>query len=81
MQRTAELFTRTLGRTVNYVQVPWEQFREQAGEEMTKMYRWFNDIGYHVDIAKLRREHPRLARLEQVLREQDWKSEAARKAA
>jgi uncharacterized protein YbjT (DUF2867 family) len=83
MLQTAEVFTRVLGRRVNYVEVPWDQFQRGAGEEMTKMYRWFNDIGYQVDVPALRRLHPALASLEQVLRQQDWTfTEAAvRKAA
>ena len=41
LSRVAELLTRAVGHTVKYVQVPWEQFQQSAGEEMTKMYRWF----------------------------------------
>jgi uncharacterized protein YbjT (DUF2867 family) len=83
MLRVAETLSRVLGRTVKYVQVPWEQFRQSAGEEMTRMYHWFEEEGYHVDIAALRKEFPKLHTLEQVLREQDWKSAqaGARKAA
>jgi uncharacterized protein YbjT (DUF2867 family) len=83
MLRVAELLTRAVRRPVRYVQVPWDQFRQDAGEEMAKMYRWFEDVGYHVDIAALRREHPQLATLEKVLRQQDWAAgeSAARKAA
>jgi uncharacterized protein YbjT (DUF2867 family) len=81
--RVAELLTRAVRRPVRYVQVPWEQFRQEAGEEMTKMYRWFEDVGYHVDIAALRKEHPQLATLERVLSHQDWTAAetAARKSA
>ena len=64
MQRVAETLSRVVGRNVKYVQVPWDQFRQSAGEEMTKMYRWFNDVGYHVDIAALRKEYPNLSTLE-----------------
>ncbi len=83
MLEVADILTRVLSRRVNYVQVPWEQFRQNAGEEMTKMYRWFNDVGYHVDIEALRKEYPNLATLEQVLRQQDWAAvpAGARKAA
>jgi uncharacterized protein YbjT (DUF2867 family) len=83
MQRVVETLSRVLGRNVKYVQVAWDQFRQSAGEEMTKMYQWFNDVGYHVDIASLRQEFPNLANLEQVLRHQDWAGAAiaARKAA
>ena len=78
MLRVAELLTHALARPVKYVQVPWEQFRQDAGEEMTKMYRWFNDVGYHVNISALRQEHPNLATLEKVLGQQDWTAAEAR---
>jgi uncharacterized protein YbjT (DUF2867 family) len=83
MIRMADLLTRAVGQRVSYVQVPWDQFRQNAGEEMTRMYKWFEDVGYHVDIPGLRRELPSLATLEQVLRRQDWSGAqaAARKAA
>src|ERR1022692_79780 len=83
MLRVVELLTRATGRPVRYVQVLWEQFQQNAGEEMTKMYRWFNDVGYHVDISALRKEEPNLATLEKVLSQQDWTAgeAGARKAA
>jgi uncharacterized protein YbjT (DUF2867 family) len=83
MMRVSELLTRALGRRVKYVQVPWDQFRQQAGEEITRMYKWFEDVGYHVDITALRRDFPALSTLEQVLRRQDWSAaeSMARKAA
>lgn len=47
------------------------------------MYRWFNDVGYHVDIAALRKEYPNLTTLEKVLSQQDWATaqSTSRKAA
>ena len=83
MQRVVETLSLVLGHAVKYIQVPWDQFRQSAGEEMTKMYRWFQDVGYHVDIAALRKEYPNLETLEQVLRHQGWANAAtaARKAA
>jgi uncharacterized protein YbjT (DUF2867 family) len=73
MGETAETFTRVLGRPVRYLQVSWDRFKEMAGVEMAAMYRWFSEVGYNADIAALRREYPRLATLEQVLRAQDWR--------
>ncbi len=72
MTQVAEIFSRVLGQRVNYVQIAWDQFRQNAGEEITRMYKWFNDVGYSVDITALRREYPALTLLEQVLRQQDW---------
>jgi len=83
VQQVAETLSRVLLRNVIYVQVPWEQFRQSAGEEMTKMYRWFQNVGYHVDIPSLRKEYPNLSTLERAFRHQDWVAAAAafRKAA
>ena len=78
MLQVAQTLSRVLRRTVRYVQVPWDQFQQGAGEEMTKMYHWFEDVGYHVDIATLRKEYPNLSTLERVLLGQDWSTEASR---
>ena len=72
MTETAAAFSRVLGRDVEHVQVPWDVFEEQSGEEMTVMYRWFEDVGYDADIEALRETHPGLQRLEPFLREHGW---------
>jgi uncharacterized protein YbjT (DUF2867 family) len=72
MTQAAETFSAVLGRKVEYVQVPWEAFRKQAGEEFTVMYRWFESDGYKADIEALRKMHPAMKRLKAFLREQDW---------
>ena len=72
MPQTAEMFSRVTGRGVEYYQVPWDQFEEQMGEEVTVMYRWFNDMGYEADIAALRQEHPELTTFERYLRSHGW---------
>ncbi|HEX7008460.1 MAG TPA: NmrA/HSCARG family protein [Phycisphaeraceae bacterium] len=69
---TAATFARVIGRPVRYVQVPWEQFSQVAGEEAAKMYRWFEQAGYEADIAACQRLHPELATLEQYLRRWNW---------
>ena len=76
MLEIADTFSRVIGRQVDYVQVPWEGFEEQMGEEATVMYRWFNDYGYEADIAALEKEHPGLLSLEQYLRGHDWENAA-----
>ena len=72
MPAVAGTFSRVVGREVSYYQVPWDQFEENAGEEATVMYRWFNDHGYEADIAALREEHPGLITFEEYLRTHDW---------
>jgi uncharacterized protein YbjT (DUF2867 family) len=72
MPEIAETFGRVIGREVNYYQVPWDQFKEQMGEEFTVQYRWFNDVGYEADIAALRQEYPELTTFERYLRSHGW---------
>ena len=60
MQELAQAFTRASGREVQYVQVPWDEFKEQAGPEITTMFRWFQDVGYHVDLSAVRQEFPNI---------------------
>jgi uncharacterized protein YbjT (DUF2867 family) len=72
MPEIAETFGRVIGREVSYYQVPWDQFKEQMGEEFTVQYRWFNDVGYEADIDSLRQEYPELTTFERYLRSHGW---------
>ncbi|HEY3939892.1 MAG TPA: NmrA family NAD(P)-binding protein, partial [Bryobacteraceae bacterium] len=60
MTEVAQAFSRAAGRPVRYEQVPWDEFERQAGPEITVMYRWFEDVGYHVDIGAIRQQYPHL---------------------
>lgn len=60
MTEIAEAFGRVSGREVKYQQMPWAEFEKRAGHELTAMYRWFENTGYHVDISALRKERPQL---------------------
>jgi len=60
MAGLSQAFSRTAGREVHYQQVAWNEFESQAGREMTTMYRWFQDVGYHVDISGVRQEYSKL---------------------
>jgi len=69
MAEAAATFGRVLGREIRYVQVPWGEFAQRSGEEATKMWRWFEDVGYDADIPALRRLLPGLHTLDRYLRE------------
>lgn len=71
MSGIAQSFSRATGHEVRYEQIGWEQFQQQAGREMTTMYRWFESTGYHVDIPAIRREYPNLTNFERWLHV-DW---------
>lgn len=74
MLQMTETFSRVINRPVHYVQVPWDQFRQVAGEEITSMLRWMEDVGYDVDLTALRKDYPHITSFEQYLRRHGWES-------
>lgn len=67
MAALAQAFSRMASREVRYEQVPWDEFEKRAGHEMAVMWRWFQDAGYHVDIAECRSLYPNLTSFERWL--------------
>jgi uncharacterized protein YbjT (DUF2867 family) len=67
MSEVARMLSNASGHEVRYQQVPWEAFQQQAGHEMTVMFRWFEDVGYDIDISALREQHPNLLTFEHWL--------------
>jgi uncharacterized protein YbjT (DUF2867 family) len=72
-----ELFIDQTAQTLlaEYSQVPWEDFEKQVGEEMTIMFRWFQEVGYHADLTALREDFPDLMSLERW-RNKYWTAKA-----
>ena len=68
----AGLFSQVTGKDVKYVRTPWDEFEQQQGPEMTIMEKWFEDVGYSVDVDTLRSQYPWLGSLEQYLKENGW---------
>ena len=68
----AAIFSRVTGKDVKYVQVPWDEYEEQQGEEMAIMEKWFENTGYSVAVDDLRGNYPWLVSLEQFLMENGW---------
>jgi uncharacterized protein YbjT (DUF2867 family) len=77
MKQVAEGFGRVLAKPVQYFQVPWDEFEKQMGEELTIMYKWFEEHGYQVDIAALRAIHPDLMNFDRWLNLQGWGYQAS----
>ena len=68
MPEVAAAFSHVLGKKVEYQQIPFEAFEQQAGEEVTIMFRWFENVGYTADFAHLKRDFPAPTDLESYLR-------------
>jgi uncharacterized protein YbjT (DUF2867 family) len=79
MAEIAKAFTLVLGREVRYEQVPWERFEQQAGGEMTVMWKWFEEVGYRLDISAVRQEYPSLMALDKWLHA-NWKTAPGERA-
>ncbi len=58
MQQIADAFSRVTARDVKYVQVSWDQFEKNMGRELTVMYHWFEEKGFHFNLDEARREYP-----------------------
>lgn len=67
VKSVSESFSRMENRPVQYAQVPWEDFEKRMGTEMTLMWKWFESVGYHVNIPAVRQEYPRLTSFERWL--------------
>lgn len=68
----AERFSRVLGRSVRYVEMPLEQLRS-INKEYAVMMEWFVAEGYKADIAGLRRIYPGLMSFDDwLLSEAEW---------
>jgi uncharacterized protein YbjT (DUF2867 family) len=79
MNDIARAFSTIAGHEVRYQQMPLEEFEKRAGHEITVMYRWFQEVGYKIDIPALRRELPNLTNFERWLNTR-WQTETARSA-
>lgn len=72
MLHVAEVFGRVTGRAVRYAQMRWKDCRTEFGEDLSTMFRFYNDVGSAAEIPSLRRTHPGLKTLEQYLRDRGW---------
>jgi len=78
--QAAEVFSRVLGKPVEFQELPMPVVQSVLGEEYYQMYRWFNEVGFQANIAELRRRYPEvhLHTLEEWLRSEGWHKHARR---
>lgn len=55
----AAAMSQASGRPVEYAEQPLDEVRAQS-DDMAAMYQWFDEVGYSVDIAGLRRDYPEI---------------------
>ena len=68
------ILSRVVGRPFTYFQVPLDVVRQHMGEDAAKMYAWFDESGFKVDRALIRRELPDVTfhNFESWAKTQDW---------
>ena len=76
MHQIADAFSGVNARDVKYVRAPRDQFEKNMGQEMTVMYRWFEEEGFHFNIEQVRREYPLTYTFDRWL-EANWNTTAA----
>ena len=70
--RMADVFSRVMDREIVYKRIDWDDCMATQGEELTLMYRYFDEFGMDGDPRQLRRWHPGALAFEQFLREDGW---------
>ncbi len=70
---TLKLLSKRIGKPILYEQMPDERSEKMFGKEIATMFRWFNNVGYDVDIASLRRRYGIvLTRFEDLIAGASW---------
>jgi uncharacterized protein YbjT (DUF2867 family) len=49
----AALFTKATGRAIRFQEFPLDQVEAAMGHDLATMFRWFNDVGYTIDVPGL----------------------------
>jgi uncharacterized protein YbjT (DUF2867 family) len=70
----AEIFSRVMGRPIRFSKLPMLIVRLFMGKELHQMFRWYNKVGYDVDIPSLQDKFPevKLTSLEEWLQRDGW---------
>lgn len=55
-KEVAAALSTKVGRPVEYVPIPWDQFEQNSGHDLTLMFRWFEEKGLRADLGFVREE-------------------------
>ncbi|KAM3099266.1 NmrA family NAD(P)-binding protein [Phormidesmis sp. 146-12] len=74
VREMAAAFGRVVGRTVEHVQISWEEERQVAGDEVVRLAQWVDRDGPRMNIQAYRQKYPWLTPLEHYLRTHGWEN-------
>jgi uncharacterized protein YbjT (DUF2867 family) len=53
---SARLLTKAMGRPIRFQEFPLDQVEAAMGHDLATMFRWFNDVGYTINVPALRQK-------------------------
>ena len=53
---TAALLTKAIGRPIRFQEFPIDQAEAAMGHDLATMFRWFNEVGYAIDVPALKQK-------------------------
>ncbi len=56
MAEVAALLSRTMGRPIRFQEFPLEQAEAAMGHDFAVMFKWFDDVGYAIDVPGLKQQ-------------------------
>ena len=68
----AATFGDVMGQDIEYTRLPLDEYLASFPPPMRPLFRWYDEGGYTVDSASLRKQYPNLMTLEQYLRDTGW---------
>jgi uncharacterized protein YbjT (DUF2867 family) len=67
-------FADVLGQDVGYTRLPLDEYLNTFPPPLRPLFRWYDEVGYDVDVTRIRKEHPQLLTLDQYLRSTGWEN-------
>ena len=73
MPEMATLLSNTMGRAIQFQQLADDQAEAAVGSDFALMFRWFNEVGYDVDIPSLQKQWDiPLTTFKEIIAEASW---------
>ena len=73
MSETAALLTKAMGRPIRFQEFQMDQAEAAMGHDLATMFRWFNEVGYAIDIPALKQQFGiPLATFAEWMKTMDW---------
>lgn len=68
-----DILSKSMASKIQYEQIPDDQLENALGHDMAVMFRWFNKVGYNVDIPVLKKRWGiNLSTFKEVIAEASW---------